>query len=459
MAAKKSTPTKTAPKKDAIDTDAITLGPLASAVKGKVSKKQWSTLVKQAHARGFAINSYLDTSTPDPLKQRTQASLAAQAKRTVAAAYKPAETELSQAESRIKAIQDKRDLDNKYYQDWLASKNAELATQQQTNTKALTDGITALQNSTAQAYAGQQGQEAAQLAATPGAVSDFSQSKALNIDLTAQQMHGLSQMAATGSAALTQQGVDNTQLAQTQANAFAFMAAQRAKQQSDTFTELAKVADARQKLVLDKAAAASKEASRLLDNEVNKANSNRNYQAAAEKLGLQTQQFLADDANKKASLAIQGKNADTAAKRADETNRHNLASEEEAKAARLQRKYLAQHPIAKAAKRKGGSGAKSSDPQKRFEFGYAALRSARNPAGNNAPYTVNYVKANRDLIVAQLQTDLKITKEMASRIVRAFIYTNRGDAGSYKDWAKEPTQTVEKSSTVEEALGGLGLRG
>lgn len=464
MAAKKTSAKKT-PTPTKLDTNPITLGPLAAQVKAKATPAQWRQLVKGAHKRGFAINSYLDTSVPDALKQRTKASLAKQAQTTVNSAYAPAMKELSQQESRIKAISDKRAKDDVYYRDWLARKNAEVATQQQVATQQMSDAIGNLNAQTAAAYQASPGQVAGELSQVPGSVSDYSQSKALSVDLSQAQIHNLAGLAAQGNAANATAAIGDKNLAQTQANSYAFLAAQAAKQNSATFQELAKIGDAKQKLVLDKAAASSKEVARLLDQEISKASENRNYAAAAEKLGI------AADANQ---LKLKGLLANIADDQADndradaqlaEQQRHNREAEE---ARNIQlginkrnsdiNWYKARHPKKAATKGsskggKKGSGNTSTDPQERFDYAYSLLLGSRDPS-TKKPFTRDYVGLRRDRIVAQLVTETKISREMAVRVVRAFLFGNMGNPGSYKDWAKEPN-TTPKSETVENGLGSV----
>lgn len=418
--------------KTTIDLNPITIGPVAAQVKKQVSPKRWSRLVKQAHSRGFAINSYLDPTVPDPLKQRTSESLRKQATSTIAAAYKPAEVELSQQERTIKSIQAKRQADNEYYKNWLAAKNAELQTQQQAATSQLVSGIDALHQNTANAYANQQGQLRDSLGQQPGSVSDYSQSNALNVDLSNEQQRGLAQIAAQGEHAMTSAAIEDKSLAATQANTYAFLAAQAAKQSADSQTQLSKVADAKTKLLLDKAAAANDEVSKLLANEATKAQSVQNTAVAADKLGvdlsklaLQRKQTNANITHTQAADALAGRTA-------DERHRHNLATEAAANVANGIQDYKAHHP----SKGKGkGTAAHPTDPQKLFDLAYAGVVGGRNKADGNRPYTVGYVQAHPDIFAARLQSAFKISPEMAKRVVIAFIKHGGKPAGSFKQYA------------------------
>lgn len=430
-------PSKPAP----YDTSPAELGPIAAATKKKVSPKRWSNLVKSAHKRGFSVNSYLDQTVPAPLKERTRESLSKQATSTINAAYAPAQLELTQQETKIKSLADKRKRDNEYYASWLATKNADIQSASAASTAHLQAGIQELHAKTAAAYGQQPATLQAEASRVPGTVSDMGESKALTLDIDAQKLHALSLLGNQGQANMTTAALGDKAIQATSANSFAFLAAQAAKQSAASFDELSKVGDAKQKLVLDKASASSKEVARLLDQEIEKSAQNRNFAVAADKLGVDVAQLNQKAQNDAATLTARAtQNAATnslAAARLEETRRAN-AAREEAAAIRLgisQQNtdisyYNSRHP----GKGKGGKGKTPVNPQERFDYAYAQLRGGQNPAAGDAPFTVEYVKKNRAVIQARLQTSAKISPEMARRVVAAFIATNRGDAGSYKDY-------------------------
>lgn len=431
-----------------LDVTPATIGPIASQVKSQVTPKRWARLVKQAHARGFAINSYLDPNTPDPLKQRTQASIAKQAERTVATAYAPAAAELNARETQLNSLAAKRKSDNEYYANWLSQKNADLMTAQNAATQQLSAGIDQIHKQTADALGAQPAQAQAEAAQTHGAISDFGTSKALTVDLDANKLHELSNLAASGQAYKEGAALGTAGLASTQANSFAFLAGQAAKQNADQFSELSKVADARQKLVLDKAAAANTEVSRLLDNETSKASQNRNYQAAAEKLGLEGDKLTEKTHVDAAKIAND-------ARRAAETKRHNQQQEDAANVRNgiSQQNadtsyYKSRHP-----KKPAGKHGSKVDPQERFDMVYSTLLGGKNQADGGAPFSTKYVEQHRDVIVARLVTATKVSEEMARRAVNAFIQSNRGDAGSYKDYTSATPKST--ATPAQKTLGKI----
>lgn len=266
--------------------DATRLGALAAAYKKKASPDQWKKIVGDAHARGFAVNTFLDTSTPDALKPRTQEGIRKQALSTVSAAFAPAEQALTDQEKRAQALAEKRRQDNATYNEWLTAKQAELAAHDQ----AAQAAIQTQQQQIAQETAGALGQMKDQLtqhaAQTFGNVSDPSQAKAFDFSNEAQRNHDMVAEARRQ----TTNAIGNAnehESAMAQSN-LAFAGNREAKRQDDLNATMTGIGGERAKLGSDKAAEIAKQIAGLISDETTKASANRDYGLAADRLGVQS---------------------------------------------------------------------------------------------------------------------------------------------------------------------------
>lgn len=248
--------------------------------------RAWKKLVKTAHSRGFTVAAQF-SGVPDPLKERTRTSLKKQALRTVNAAYAPDETELDEQGKRIAAINAKRAADENTYQAWLQTQQQAIITNAQAADAELVNRTAAAQQTAQQAWSANQAQAQQALADTPGTVSDPSQARALDLSAAAQKANA--QAAAETSRTAQSVAASGTQLRTLQSASLANGQAQRATIQADTTKANADLFDARVKLKLTKAADSMKEVTRLYDAETEKANANRDYAAATEKLGIQAE--------------------------------------------------------------------------------------------------------------------------------------------------------------------------
>lgn len=424
----------------------IRLGSIAASYKRKVSPQQWKALVAEAHKRGFSINSFLDPSLPDPLKQRTKESITKQATDTVTTAYAPALKMLTDREEMIKAIDSKRASDNKYYQDWLATKFAELNTSQGKADEMLKAQVAKTHAETAAAYQSLGGNIAATATSVPGTVSDPGQSTAINqgVGNSAQRALGSSEVQSNFiNEAVAQRAQDR---ANAQANLYAQQAAADAKRVSETWKALKEVGDTRQSILLEQGGKIADEISRLLDNEVSKAQSNRDYNLTAATLN-----FRQEDAAAKNAIN---------AGRAAETARHNSVAEQLA-AARVKIAqgqldvsegqldlgwYKARH----AGKGKKGTGTASDDPQSRFETAYYGLSIAsrgKDSKGKTLRYDAKYIRGHRNEVIAGLINKFHITREMAERVIRAYAMHDYSgsDPGSFKLYGQaKPSNNAAK---------------
>lgn len=260
------------------------LSPELAAAKAKLGKKKWRSLVKSAHAKGYTVAGAL-SGAPDPLKERTKRSLREEAAKTVAQAYKPAEDDVTRQDSRIRALDAKRAADERYYQQWLQGELGKLHTQATAADQGLRAQQANLQEELRRTWTDAQAQAQANAGAAAGNVSNPGQSTALNFAPEAQRANErlIAQRQETENIIGNREAKLNSQAT----NAMLAGAAQTAKRQGDTWASLEKVGDAKLKLSEDKKADLIKEVARLIDRESDKADANRNFSAAAERLGIQ----------------------------------------------------------------------------------------------------------------------------------------------------------------------------
>jgi hypothetical protein len=427
--------------------DIARLGATAYATKKKVTPGRWKRIVKDAHAKGFTVDSFLDTNTPDQLKARTQTSLTSQATKTIASAYAPAETELTQAEARAKSIGDKRTRDNQYYLDWLTARSGELNAHAQAADEKLLERNKQIADELGAHNDALKSNLVSQAQPTQ---SDPNQSTA--IANTADEAKRSNEVVANARQASSDMVANNEKRnASDQAINFAQVAAMQASAQADTYKQLQGVADERTKLALAKAGDSSKEVARLLNQEVDKANSNREFGAALSKLGI------ANDANKIRLTGIQTTSKDKAKQRsltaaiADRTASQR-DTEIQLKGDRLSLDwYKTKHPNS------GKKGGKGKNTQEEFDRSVALLQSSvfTRPTKDGKDVEVikskrEYVLHRKDEIIAQIMKKEKVSREVAERAFRAYVQhedNNPGtaeDPGSFKLYGKKGPPTPKK---------------
>jgi hypothetical protein len=420
-----------------VNSEVARIGARAYATKKKVSAGRWKRIVGEAHKRGFTVDSYLDTNKPDALKARTRSGIAAEASKTMSEAYKPVEAELTQEESRVKSIDDKRKRDNQYYLDWLTARTAERNTHAAAADQKLIDTSKQIQDETAAQHAQARDQLMQGAAATPGNVSNPQQSTALNDK--SEEKRGIDLVANARQDTANTVASSQKRQAADQAINFAQIAASESRRFSDTANRLKDVADGRTKAALSKGADTAKEISRLLDVEIDKANSNREFDAALEKLGIQS------DAVDQRADAAKLSSSDKAKARALQSRIANRTAgqrdkEIELKAGNLDVAwYRAKH----GARKKGDS--TDADPQKRFEAAVATLASQdffttdKDGKEKKVKNRTEYVKNRRSQMISALMKKDKVSREIASRAVDAFIQKNGEDPGDYKGYKQKTT--------------------
>lgn len=411
------------------------MGATAYATKKKVTPDRWRRIVKDAHTKGFTVDSFLQSDLPDPMKARTNEGMTRQAQSTIASAYAPAEAELTQAEKRAQSIGDKRSRDNKYYLDWLTARSGELNAHAQAADQKLIERNTQIADETAAHNEALKSNLVAQAQATQGNSSDPNQSTAI-AGTAAEGVRSNNVVANQRQASSDFVASREKQNATDQAANFAQIAASQARAQADTYKSLQGVADERTKLALAKGADSSKEIARLLDQEIDKANSNREFGAALQKLNIQ------GDANKIRLTGIQTTSADRGKSRAltaaiADRTASQRDQEINLKGDRLTLDwYKAKHPN----KGKGKNG-KETDPQSQFDRAVARIQATtfEKPSKDGKSVEIvksrrKYVENRRDQIIAQVMQKEKVSREIASRAVEAYL-KNEDDSGSV---AKDP---------------------
>ncbi len=260
------------------------LGPEVANIKARTDPKQWKQIVKNAHARGFSVAGAL-SGQPDPLKERTRGSLVKEATGTVKTAFAPAEAEYTQQESKIRALDAKRQTDNTHFQTWLANEQSKLNAQAATADSELERRQADIQTQTQQGYQAAQAEATKRAGATAGNVSDPSQSKSLDFSAAATKANEMVANQRTQSASMM--GSAQTRAQGNASVVLATGAQLEQRRQSETGAALSDLRGERKTLALKQAAAAAEEIQRLFGVEIEKADSNRNYLAAADKLGIE----------------------------------------------------------------------------------------------------------------------------------------------------------------------------
>lgn len=427
----------------------LKFGPNAARAEATLKPKQWERSKHIAKRLGITLDSFHDPSVPRPLKERTKAGLRHQAMRTMRKAYKPVLTGLNQQSERIKALDEKRRTDNLHYQQWVADQLAALD-----KSKAAVDSTVQSHLDTVRADRSEAlGQEQQDALAGAGnyqnenVTSQRSDSTALDFsDETAQELTQLDN---------TRQTMDETLLRSTDrsaaasANTIALGAAREADRVSQTWEALMDVADEKEKVKLQRAADSAKEVSRLLDQEISKSQSNREFKAALAKLNLD-KKGLQQDAHQFAQTLAQnrlenlqdyklGKARINESKRA--TNLLDAYRNEQISLGRDRLDldwWKAKHPTKSA----GGGGSKTLTEKKRqknqmnFSEAYAQVSTADLPIKHNGkvktlPMTGTRAKNNRNWVINALVAE-GYGRATANAVWKAYVANNGNDYGNWK---------------------------
>jgi hypothetical protein len=283
--------------------DVLKLGQDVATLKANMPAKRWAQFVKSAHARGFTVGGAA-RGGPDALKERTTSSLKAQAAKSVADAYAPAAKALDTRQAAIGYLDEKRKNDDAAYRTWLSGEVGKLNAQAQAADATLAAQQTGIATETQNAIAAARADSLARMGATPGNVSDPSQSTALaNVSNADEASTKHIAAAREQSAALTKIGGDSRALAG--ASLLAQQGARESTRQGDTLKALGDVNTDRTKMLSDQALATLTKSDSLIDKNTSIVQANREADLAGASLGLKQDSLAASvaDSNRKYSLA------------------------------------------------------------------------------------------------------------------------------------------------------------
>lgn len=238
------------------------------------------------HPSGVAPKPAKAAAAPSPLAPLSNQQITKQATNTITKAYAPSYTNLNQQQTAAQAIQDKRESDNKYYQDWLAGQQQLLQGHADDVNRQLTQQNQALLGAQNQLYSGQAGTLIGDANARAGNVTNNSQSNSFGNELAQYQSANEQSLGNSVQMANNIMATNNSALTASGANAQGILQAGRDKQLAAFQTAMTNIANQRSKLQLTQGADIAKEITRLQGVEVSKAQSNRNFIALEQKLGL-----------------------------------------------------------------------------------------------------------------------------------------------------------------------------
>lgn len=255
------------------------------------------------------------TST-NPLDPLTAKQIVNQARKTISAAYSSSYKDLGQQGKLAAGVADKRAADDKYYQTWLDTQGQALQAHADAADVALNASMGKLGAAQSALYSGQSPALAAGANAREGNVSANANSGAFGGDLAQNQQANMGLLSNEQQFAQNSMNNNKGLVGAALANDSAYMSAIRSKQMSELDTAMTTIANSRTKLNAAKTGDIAKEITRLQGIEISKAQSNRDYAAAAQKLGLATAETQSLIANRAAGTKISAINAQTSATRA-----------------------------------------------------------------------------------------------------------------------------------------------
>jgi hypothetical protein len=265
----------------------LRLGAEVAQIKASMRPQQWQKLRHDAQQGGYTIQGYL-SGVPDSLKERNAQSINQEAQRNVSSVYKPVLADLDNQTRQANALADKRKADNAVYQQWLVNQYDKIDAQSTAADQALQARQQQIAQGSSAAWTAAQQNAYAQAGATPGNVSNPQDSTAL------ASLAPAAGMAGDQVAAARQQSSDiisaNDKLAgDARGSALAQVALMEAQRTSDLWKSLGDIRDTRTKTVAQRGADLLSEKTRLQDTETSKAQNNREFTAAAEKLKLDSE--------------------------------------------------------------------------------------------------------------------------------------------------------------------------
>lgn len=428
--------------------------PLTAALWPKLNRKQRKAIIKKAHAKGYSVEGFLAANTPDALKERTRSSIRSQAESTIEAVYRPAEAELESRDKRVRALDEKRKNDNSHYLGWLQNQSEKMRADTAVADQALQERQRQIQSDVTNAYGELNKQAVAAVQGQEGVVSDVKEASAL--DFSEEGKHATEAVANQRATTTAMIGTREKHAAALSANNFALAAANEARRNADTWKALGEVADEKTKLQFTKGADAAKEIARLLDQEITKAQSNREFDVAVSKLKLDALEERNDQRNADRQFGL-------------EKDKFNQAKREWRHQVRVDRAKLQidrrkmdqdQNQFDQSlavewynAKNKGRTGRNSGDQkigdsnQFAFDTAYASLVTAtrevpKKVRGKTVRKTVRfstgYVSANRAMVTNLLVAQLGVNRKVADAAIQAFLDgggANR-DPGNFAGWVR-----------------------
>lgn len=212
-------------------------------------------------------NKRLYKDIPKPLRPLTNKRLRRQAAVTIKKSYRPAFSELNTEATTMQNLSAKRSADNAFYLDWLNTKTDQHNAAQAASLAAAGAQQQGIATQAAQDYNNLRDKLVKE--ASPGAVTNPNQQAAFNVTPEAQR--GISMVANEREKFAASRDRSIASGAAMKSSNFATMAAMQASNQSDLFKAMSEISGARKKLIFSRAADTSKEAARLLDREITKA--------------------------------------------------------------------------------------------------------------------------------------------------------------------------------------------
>jgi hypothetical protein len=279
----------------------------------RASPRQRQILKHRANQRGVTPAGLIQGG-PRALQERSPRGIRQEAVRRIGSAYAPAATELDEREKRILNLDVTRQQDEEAYRNWEMTQQQRLTAASSAASQVLQDTLAGL----AQEAQGLQNDVDPLVQAQLGPEHQHSVANVL-----------LEQVAAARDRS---QGAESSKFLEE--NVQASGQARAARRASETSASLADVNTERKTLAASKRADTIKEIARLADNEIGKAQGNRDFAAALQKLGidrakvgLDVKKEKNDQRNEKADRRL--KQIDQQLKRdtLDETTRHHLEQE------------------------------------------------------------------------------------------------------------------------------------
>ena len=253
---------------------------------------------------------------PDWTKPLTPLQVVQQATASVKSSYAPAYQDLAQQVQQENGIITKQRADNAYYQQWLDAKTNMLMGHQAQVDQTTQNLEQQIIGNTAAMFQPQEQNLVNAANARAGNVSNNAQSTAFTQTVPEMQAVEQQRLAGTEMRGAELAAANEANVGAAAANTGAYLRAGAAKEENTFQTAMTKIANTRATLSTKEVADINKEVARLQGQQIALAENNRNYNAAAQRLGIQA-------ANTQSEIQTRTQNANTAATNAA-TNRMRL---------------------------------------------------------------------------------------------------------------------------------------